>query len=558
MHFRLTVSCLSVVLLISCFCQPLVHAQEKYDPDHPEVQDMINKGLAFIENNTSQRVGDRVMYALAAYKAQVLTSIKPKEHPFIDAAIAKIRERCTASGLEGGQDHETMYASALSAIFMLELDSERYSSEIQVILDHIYTRQQDSGAWGYRSEPNVGDTSQMQYIALALWLAKEKGFKVRPAVSKSALEWVIETQGQDGGWVYKRPIPATANELGRDTRHSIVAAGLGTAYLYADLLQLIGQGGNFGPKVGEDPDLPQDVVDVTHEDDPESDTDARRPLISFDRGNLVRTLNSGNRWFQSNFEVDIEHYNLYYLYGFERYAALREYIEGEDRGIKNWYDRGVEHLKDLQGNNGSLAKGGGEIPAPVQTAFAILFLTRSTSITIQSKASNELTGGAGFKSGAIIREQGDKLIQGGVDRSVSDLISLLENPSDDEWKLYLDSLDEVSFDGDEVSRNEQLATLRGLITHEKFEARMIGVQFLSRQRSLENAPAFIFALTDPDERVVIEAHEALRFLSRRVDTPTVSERPSQSEINQLKRYWKAWYKRVQPDGILLTEPEDAN
>ncbi|MDG2471124.1 MAG: hypothetical protein P8M80_17710, partial [Pirellulaceae bacterium] len=446
-----------------------------------------------------------------------------------------------------------------ACIFLLELDAEAYRNEIEVLLDHIAVRQQQSGAWGYRDEPTVGDVSQMQYIALALWLADEKGFKISYRAAKEGLAWMLEFQESNGGWNYKYPPVYGGNaEFNNSVRHSLVAAGLGTVYLYADLLRLKSRAGSLGPKATEDVDLPPDVVDVTNEDNPESVQEKNGPRTSFDRGSLLRGMNNGNRWFQSNFEAETEEYNMYFLYGFERYAALREYLDGNVNGVENWYDEGVEFLKTIQSSSGALAVPGGEITANIQTALAILFLTRSMSITISDKASGVLPGGKGFPADVILKERGDKIIGGMVERSVTDMLQLLENPDQDQWELYLNSLDELQMEGDSVSRNEQLATLRGLVTHEDYQARLIAIKFLSKKRTLENAPAFIYALTDPDERVVFEANEALRFLSRKIDVPRIEEgrSPSRNEIKELKRVWKEWFLKVKPDGILLREPEE--
>ena len=539
----------------------VLHAQQKYDPEHPEVQRMINDGLKYImQGSQSNRVGTRIMLGMATYKAQVISSPRPKEHPLIDKAVKSIIENCTESRLSGGQAFEKMYASALACVFLLELDSDKYREEINVLLDHIEERQQASGAWGYRSErPQSGDTSQMQYIALALWLANEKGFRVNYNSAKDALSWMLDNQETNGGWIYKNPPDANAVnfELSRTVRPPLVAAGLGTVYLYADLLRLKSRSGTMGPKLSEDPDLPPDVVDVTNEDDPESTSSESGPRVRFDRAQMIRGMTNGNRWFQSNFSPECSHYNMYFLYGYERYAALRQYVEGNNSGVEDWYDQGVEFLKDIQSSDGSMTAGSsGEITPSIQTCFAILFLTRSMSITIADKASSVLPGGKGFKSDVILKEKGDKIQSGSVERSVADMLQLLNNPDQDEWELYLNSLDDLSLDSDKVSRNQQLATLRGLVTHQNYRARIIAVKFLSKQRSLDNVPAFIYALTDPDPRVVVAANEALRFVSRKTDAKRVDENVSTSDVNQLKRKWKAWFVKVKPDGILLNEPDE--
>ncbi len=536
-----------------------VSAQVKYDPEDPVVQEMIARGLDYISNNQSNLIGPRIMFGMAAYKANVLASPKPKEHPLIELAVAKIREKCTEDRLSGSNDFEKMYASALACVFLLELDAEEYRAEIEVLLDHIVRRQQTSGSWGYRGNPRVGDTSQMQYIALALWLADLRGFKVDPNVGKDALQWMIDTQESNGGWIYQKPIVVSGIGA-RTVRHSLVAAGLGTVYLYADLLGLVdrSKSGSLGPTASEnDLDLPPAVSDVTNETDAESSAEARRAKVSFDTGALRSCMSSGNGWFSRNFSADVEEYPLYYLYGFERYASIRDYVDGHSRGIDNWYDEGVDYLRSVQTSDGAMGGGRGEISASIQTAFGILFLTRSMEITIAGKATGLANGGEGFRDNVILKERGDRIVSGAVERSIGDLFELLDDPQgEDEWELFMESLDELKLDGDDVSRTQQLATLRMLVRHEKYEARLIAIKFLGKQRSLDNVPAFIYALTDPDPRIVAEANQAMCFVSRKTSGPEVSENPSRTESNSLKDYWIQWYRKIRPDGVLLEMPED--
>lgn len=442
-------------------------------------------------------------------------------------------------------------------MFLLELDSETYADQIVVLLEHIQERQQASGAWGYRKEQNLGDTSQMQYVALALWLAGERGFDVDYGTARDALQWMIDTQQDDGGWWYKSPVdPRAVNrELSQTSRPPLVAAGLGTVYLYADLLRLVHRAGTPGVNVSTDSELPGVVIDVTDEDHPETTHYDSGPRVKFDRARMGRTMNDGNRWFAENFSPQCEHYNMYYLYGYERYATLREYVEGENRDVPNWYDQGVGFLKQIQGDDGSLVKGAtSEVSANIQTALAILFLTRSMSITLGNDASNVLHGSHGLPENAFLQVHGDKIVPVLAENSLEGMFLLLDNPDDDQWRYYLNSLSDLALDGDEVSRNQQLSTLRGLVSHPNATARLIAVRFLSRFRSLENVPAFIYALTDPDPEVVVAAQEALRYVSRKPDVEAFTENTAASQVDEARRMWKRWFNKVKPDGILLDEP----
>jgi hypothetical protein len=535
--------------------------QVKYTPDHPVVQEMIRRGMAYIEKEKSTDFGFRVMYAMAAYKSNVLlSSDNPKEHPLIDEAVHAM-DNLSMSNLENGQSFRTMYSSALACVLLLELDPVKYRDKIQLLLDYIAVRQQAEGAWGYRESNLVGDTSQMQYIALALWLAKQKGFKVDPSMCKRALDWMVKYQQPNGGWIYKNPsgIDPSAGTGATTVRHSLVAAGLGTVYLYADTLQLFDRQLANANAVRRDLDLPRAVIDVTNETDEQRASGARNSLISYDTGALRGVMNKGNNWFRQNFAVEVDEYNLYFLYGFERYISLRQYLDGElpaSSGLADWYDRGVEFLKRIQVADGHFESSEADITDDVNTAFAILFLTQSMSITLGDAAQGKLRGFQDFRSNVILREHGDRIVTGSIEKSLSDFLDLMATSEADELELFAGSLTDLGLDGDNVSRGEQLQQMRELVKNENWKARLIAVKFLGRQRSLDNVPALIFALTDPEPQVVHAANQGMMFVSRKTTAPEISAEPEFNEKAAAVKRWTEWYMRIMPDAQLLELPEE--
>ncbi len=561
-YLRRLVFGICLTIAFSLLARPCV-AQFEYDPEHPEVQKMISRGLDFIMDNQSNLIGYRVMQAMAAYKANIYTSATPKDHPLIDAAIEQIYKKCTEVGLQNSMDFEKMYASALACVFLLELDPQKHQEQIQILLDHIVERQQSGGAWGYRSETprNVGDTSQMQYIALALWLANEHGFEVKPEVAKRGLQWMVDTQLDNGGWIYKVGGGLVAGQRADDqVRHSLVAAGLGTTYLYGDLLRLRRRPANA--KINtikvEDLDLPPSVMDITNEKDQQTTATDRKALVSFDSGTLGQTISKGNNWFRKNFKPNPGPYGMYYLYGFERYASLREYVEGSVAGIEDWYDQGVKYLMSIQTSAGNFPGESGDVGESCKTAFGILFLTRSMQITISDRARSRLRGNEGFPNDAILHERGGVIVSQNMERTVSAFLALMEDPDNDELKNLDESFDKLVLDGDKASRSQQLATMRMLVGHKKYEVRRAAIKFLSNQRSLDNVPALLFALTDPDPRIAQEANRGLKFVSRKTDEFDLSANPNKAEIKNRKEQWIQWYRHVRPGATLLNEPDDGD
>ncbi len=79
------------------------------------------------------------------------------------------------------------------------------------------------------------------------------------------------------------------------------------------------------------------------------------------------------------------------------------------------------------------------------------------------------------------------------------------------------------------------------------EARLLAVRALARLRNLDYAPSLIFALTDPDKRVVREARDALRSVSRNFEGFGPPDNFDDSQRDEAVQRWKDWYRAVRPD-----------
>ena len=92
---------------------------------------------------------------------------------------------------------------------------------------------------------------------------------------------------------------------------------------------------------------------------------------------------------------------------------------------------------------------------------------------------------------------------------------------------------------------------------------MLAVKTLGKVRDLENVPVLLFALTDPDVRIVLEADKALRFVSRKfrgVGLPGDLEPPTNDvkspagawpQVKAAQKAWKDWFLAIRPDAQLL-------
>ncbi len=75
---------------------------------------------------------------------------------------------------------------------------------------------------------------------------------------------------------------------------------------------------------------------------------------------------------------------------------------------------------------------------------------------------------------------------------------------------------------------------------------MAAVQALAKARDLDNVETLIYALTDPDYRVVRAANDGLLRIRR---VPTIVVLPdnfSEEDRRLLVERWKAWYQMIRP------------
>jgi hypothetical protein len=79
--------------------------------------------------------------------------------------------------------------------------------------------------------------------------------------------------------------------------------------------------------------------------------------------------------------------------------------------------------------------------------------------------------------------------------------------------------------------------------------RLLAVRALGRAGNLDYVPTLIFALTDPDRRIVLQARDGLQFTGRRFEgfgPPDDFTEPQRFEAVDL---WKKWYLGLRPGTV---------
>lgn len=323
----------------------------------------------------------------------------------------------------------------------------------------------------------------------------------------------------------------------------MAAAGLGALYLSGNLLGV----GNVEKPSKDIPSALREIKSKGPKEPP--------PFKSQIDAKLLRDAESrGNEWFAKNFKVQVDMWNLYYLYAFERYKSIAwfsEHPSGEIEKDPEWYSDIARFLIEKQSPTGVWAgQGCGDVP---DTAFGVLFLLRSMQKSIIEA---KKLGGGLLKGGQGIPKDTTDLFVG-RDGKLKDmkregpgeaLLAALENQDDKDFDKKAESLDALPQATVEAMSSKQAAMIRQLVGHRKYEARLAAVKTLGKVRNLDNVPVLIYALTDPMVDIAREANEALLRISRSNDQKyRLSDNPTDSERRALIEKWKAWYRAIRPD-----------
>ncbi len=153
----------------------------------------------------------------------------------------------------------------------------------------------------------------------------------------------------------------------------------------------------------------------------------------------------------------------YQLYTLERYESFLEIANGRPKDSSPaWYNEGVDELRQFQDGEGGWTDRS-HTQGPVSTAFALLFLIRSTQKTIFTASSGALQGGYGLpKDTTDIRVDGTQIKGRPIAAQVTDLLDILEEDGADDTEGK-SIPEDMQLDKDPVARAAQLDRLERLV-----------------------------------------------------------------------------------------------
>jgi hypothetical protein len=525
-----------------------------YTPTDPVVTKMVDGGIKYLEAKGGAldsggdafgwSAGEVVMVGYAHHKV-----VHDPEHPLVKKALGVAKQ--LVADLEAGrreQSQKRNYTMSVCVLLFAEVDAIRYRNEMMVIQRHLLEGQMSNGGFGYPGEHD-GDTSQVQYVILALWTLDRNGIPLDYAKVVSTAQWLLRVQDINGPWPYhgKDPGVGKPNTSQPKTGMSMALAGGSSILIAGDALRLWGETvDDTDPGI---PGLPK-AIKVYKEDTNVS----RRKRVTMSEEPIKRAVQYMEAWRKKNPYKRTNAIDWYYyqLYTIERYQSFLEIAYGLPKDSSPaWYNEGVDELRQFQGSDGGWADRS-HTAGPLSTAFALLFLIRSTQKTIFTASSGALQGGYGLpKDTTDIRVDGTQIKGRPIAAQVTDLLDILEEDGADDTEGK-SIPEDMQLDKDPVARAAQLDRLERLVRGSKsWQARRVAANLLATSDELRVVPALIFALSDGDLQVRRYARDGLRFISRKFEGFGMPDKPSVGELQKAQQQWRDWYRTMNPKHVFL-------
>ncbi len=537
----------SLLLACTLVCNislPQFALAEKYTPEHPVVQEMVRRGVAFLSSGAFlSGEGINLLTGYTIYKVE-----GNPDHPIVASAVAEARH-LAATFAAGGNATEarSMYIPSLAGMLLASVDVEAHGVQIKQIRDFLLRSQKPHGGFGYTVPGpyiNSGDISQTQYVMLCLWTMGQLGIEVPDDVMARTITFLEAAQTNDGGWPYQFGGPNT--EAG-GTTNSLAAAGFSALLIAGDSL------GMYRSKVAENQEEEGIIPTVFKRILPET----QRSKVNIDRNRLDNATKRGEAWHIANpYRRSQWHY--YYVYSRERYESFLEITKGKPQKSPEWYNQAVETLQAAQGAKGSWgAESDGDTPLAPEacTCFAILFLIRSTQKAIGALNEAYVKGGVVLPDDLTsVRALDGKIVSKTSTTSIDDALKMLEQDGKTDTEELV--ADKMRLATDPTQRKEQLNRFARLLSAKDPKTRKIAAKLLGRGDDLDVVPALIYTVsTDPDPEVPRIAEQSLRLISRQLDTHHLPKDKSVKLSDQTKSKagaeWKKWFSGLRPDYVFV-------
>lgn len=526
---------------------------------NPRFDAAVDRAVAYLKGVvTAQRPqgGEEILAAYALFK-----SGEPVESPFIAGAIQSVLRRTSRATYQPIGEYEHIYGAGVDAMFLSDIDPEKYRNNLQLIANYIQAAQKPDGSWTNPTPPNEpGDISMSQYGVLGLWAAQRAGCQVSPQAFDRAAEFHLKRGNVDGGWAYR---PGTSDGPGGgSSTHNMTMAGAGS--LSVTRLVLHGRKAATGPSQAEGKKF-----GLLEKVDPLADLKGGPGGAAYkdysaqnSAGSMDQRIDRAFAWNDAHFTpVSRVEHNLYFYYCVERAASINDL---ETMGGRDWFTVYGEGLLALQGQDGAFPTYSGPVSG---TSFALLYFMRSTKQILDKQY------GLGLQKGNKGNPFGDKPVEK-EPSALDQLLASIETIdfSDPKLSAEVDVADELVRSVQSIQDPEvlvgQIDRLKALIRHPSAEVRQPVYWALGRTGDFNLIPLLLKGLRDPSVDVNVEAEMALRYVARKPagfglpDSPLAGVENGTAEqrlqaANQWRdkafKAWSGWYFERRPfetrDGI---------
>ena len=351
-----TISCVLAAGVIGLMFCPLAYGQARPPAGPPanpgikpadvtsqQVAQAIEKAKANIKQMRAPAIDLAGSYSTWGTTALMALSLINAGVPADDPAVSKLLEAVQKL------PNTYTYSTALKIQALAAADPKKYFEDIRSAAEALFNSQTSVGMWSYgaaRGGGGRGDNSNTQFALLGLHEAAKAGVKIPDQVWTHAQNHFVNTQIQDGGWMYvfsggsQRVIGPPG--VKSPSYGSMTAAGVASLYICGQRLQV------GGPKVFANGAYPGCGKYMTN-----------LPLAA------------GLKWLADNFSVTsnpnhgVTHL-YYYLYALERVGMLSGV---RNIGDHDWYREGAAFLVGAQRADGGWG-------SQHDTCFCLLFLAK--------------------------------------------------------------------------------------------------------------------------------------------------------------------------------------
>lgn len=531
--------------IIACFgVLILAEALLAYTPDDPVVKAMVDRGLAYLEKSPGKDMegiyeGGHILVGYTVYKVT-----GDKDHPLVQKGLKLAIRRADETARAASID-KIVYDASIAAVFLSDIDAVLYRPQLIKIRDFLKYAQKRHGGFGYLNQ-ETGDTSQVQYAMLAMWAMHKNEVDIPPDLVEQGVKYLQATQDPTGGWGYQGLIPKSGLVAQDSVTKSLATAGIGGLLIGADILGILGK----RSLVEEDPDIPKAFtrIDLALKERAKM----KNSGVTLKLEDLTPTITKATDYQQKTpYAATGKGWGYYYRYSEERYESFLEILTGKREKSPNWYNLGVTELKKLQDNQGAWGNMNADFcPPDVCTAFAMLYLIRSTQKTIAKLNEGLMAGGYGLpKNGATVRRVGDRIVSEET-ASVDGLLEMMEKNNVESVEVGL-LPEDLALSKDTNIRKSQVSRLARLLSSRDANARRIAARLIGRSEDINQVPELIYALTDNDQLVPLIAEEGLRLLTRKLTVRHVDIDSNRQQKQDAALYWRKWYLSMRPDYVFV-------